>query len=604
MKPILQGLPRTLLAVLFAATSAVTVAVAGVPPSAVVDASPSPLLRPAADAGDLHIIAYHDVVVDDTERRALRDRQAITVATLVRHFAWLRDNGYRVVGVQQLLDARSGGAALPSRAVLLSFDDAYRSFHTHVLPLLELYDYQATLAIVGRWIETGDGERIGDEALQRERLLSWSELRDVVASGRVEIASHSWDLHHGHAANPQGNTQPAATARQFDTASGQYESVAALQARVERDLRRNSELLARQLGVQARVMVWPYGASTPPLQQLAQKLGMPAGFTLEDGVNTAATPLSALRRVLVQSDTDAVDLERALRPQRARAERSLEVSLDAVYDPDPVAQEQKLSRLLDELQRLAPSSIYLRAVSAVRDASGRVTTYFPNRQLPLRADLFNRVAWQVRTRLGITVLAWLPVADAGPETVATLYRELAQAAPFAGIYFDETAERDDERIVALVAVLRAEMTRLRVARRVAPDWLEAMCDETRRGPALRRLQSVDWIVVSPMALDHGARGCGDPPRTAESEGWQLPPAAVGNRRLAAARLAQWAQLGVPVERLLWRADDASGASLARLRALHAAGVRHMGYGDRLAPGAGASDALRLLLSTEGTPIAR
>ena len=35
--------------------------------------------------------------------------------------------------------------------------------------------------------------------------------------------------------------------------------------------------------------------------------------------------------------------------------------------------------------------------------------YFPNQVLPVRADLFSRVAWQLRTRARVQVYAWMPV---------------------------------------------------------------------------------------------------------------------------------------------------------------------------------------------------
>src|SRR3546814_20361995 len=72
--------------------------------------------------------------------------------------------------------------------------------------------------------------------------------------------------------------------------------------------------------------------------------------------------------------------------------------------------------------------------------------YFPNRWLPMRADLFNRVAWQLRNRTGVRVYAWMPVpsfdlapalprvlrwhAETGKADVAqTPYPRLSQLAP-------------------------------------------------------------------------------------------------------------------------------------------------------------------------------
>ena len=59
------------------------------------------------------------------------------------------------------------------------------------------------------------------------------------ASGLVEIASHSANLHHGIVANPQGNLIPAAIARAYD--DGQYESYRDFHARIAADLTNSAE---------------------------------------------------------------------------------------------------------------------------------------------------------------------------------------------------------------------------------------------------------------------------------------------------------------------------------------------------------------------------
>ena len=35
--------------------------------------------------------------------------------------------------------------------------------------------------------------------------------------------------------------------------------------------------------------------------------------------------------------------------------------------------------------------------------------YFPNKYLPVRDDIFGRIAWQLQTRAGVQVYAWMPV---------------------------------------------------------------------------------------------------------------------------------------------------------------------------------------------------
>lgn len=101
------------------------------------------------------VIAYHDVEDDSADQRYLSVRSS----ALNEQFVWLRDNGYHVVSVDQILAARNGGPALPDKAVLLTFDDGYSSFYRRVYPLLKAYKWSAVLAPVGTWIDTATDKK-------------------------------------------------------------------------------------------------------------------------------------------------------------------------------------------------------------------------------------------------------------------------------------------------------------------------------------------------------------------------------------------------------------------------------------------------------------
>jgi peptidoglycan/xylan/chitin deacetylase (PgdA/CDA1 family) len=76
------------------------------------------------------------------------------------------------------------GELLPpsSLTVCLTFDDATEDFATVVFPLLQKYQLRALLAVPVQLIETPG-------------YCSWRELKEIAASGRVEIASHSCHHH-------------------------------------------------------------------------------------------------------------------------------------------------------------------------------------------------------------------------------------------------------------------------------------------------------------------------------------------------------------------------------------------------------------------------
>ncbi len=203
-------------------------------------------------------LAYHDVEDSDP------DQAFVSVSTehLVEQFAWLRENGYQPVTVDQILAAAKGGPDLPDKALLLTFDDGYRSFYTHVFPLLKAYGWPAVLAPVGAWVGAPEDQPVdfGGKLVDRERFLTWEQIAEVSRSGLVEIGAHTDALHYGIVANPQGNQEPAAAAHAYDAASGAYETDASYQARIAADVDSITAKIRRATGKTPRVWVWPYGA--------------------------------------------------------------------------------------------------------------------------------------------------------------------------------------------------------------------------------------------------------------------------------------------------------------------------------------------------------
>lgn len=406
----------------------------------------------AAPAGELVALSYHNVqlTLDDPEG------MAVTQDRLIGQFSWLREHGYQPVSIDDLLAARDGRKALPEKPILLTFDDGYRSFHSIVFPLLKAFNYPVVLALVGSWLDAPAGSTVyyGDQPVPRDTFLDWEQLRELTASGLVEIASHSYALHQGVLANPQGNLQPAMTTRAFDAASGSYETEAAYRQRLRSDFAANGELLKRQLGVSPRVMVWPYGEHNGIALELAAEAGMELSLTLAGKVNDS-NDLAALGRVLVLGNPNLADfawMMRHLSPPLPKPKRVLHVDLDYVYDPDPQQQERNLGLLLDRVQLLGVNTVYLQAFADPDGDGVAQALYFPNRHLPMRADLFNRAAWQLRTRTGVEVFAWMPVlsfalGDA-EELVQSLqpvaagqsppgYRRLSPFSPWAGRVVEE-----------------------------------------------------------------------------------------------------------------------------------------------------------------------
>lgn len=359
------------------------------------------------------ILSYHEIA-DKSE--TLDSTYAVTPLHFDKQMYWLIEHGYHFVDIDDILKYRKTGKPLPNKAVLVTFDDGYHSVYENAYPILKKYKIPSVIALVGSWLKAKDKVNFAGEMIARSKFLSQNEIKEMVNSGLVEVASHSYFLHKGIIGNPQGNMEPAVTTRQWLANKHSYEDEKSYEKRIYNDLLENNVFLEKYTGQKPRVMVWPYGHYNIEVRRIADKLGMPIGLTLDDGSNTRITPLWGLRRILVDKDMTLKDLEQNMRSRNAnltdegRTTKAAHIDLDYIYDPNPVQQEKNLDNLLDRIIKLGVNTVYLQAF-ADPDANGAADyVYFPNRNIPMRANLFNRVAWQISTRTQVKrVYAWMPM---------------------------------------------------------------------------------------------------------------------------------------------------------------------------------------------------
>lgn len=359
------------------------------------------------------ILSYHEVA-DKSE--TLDPSYTVTPSNFDQQIRWLMENGYHFVGIDDILRYRKNGKGLPDKAVLITFDDGYQSVYANAYPVLKKYKIPTVIALVGNWMKAKDKVDFDGHMIERNKFLSQAEIKEMVASGLVEIASHSCCLHKGISGNPQGNMESAATTRQWLGDKKGYEDEKTYQQRVYNDLSENNAFLKRYTGQKPRVMVWPYGRYNIEARRIAEKLGMPIGLTLDDGSNTRITPLWGLRRILVEGKMTLQELDRNMWSRNAnltdddRTTKAAHIDLDYIYDPDPVQREKNLDNLLERIKKLGINTVYLQAF-ADPDADGAADyVYFPNRNVPMRADFFNRVSWQISKCTQVKrVYAWMPM---------------------------------------------------------------------------------------------------------------------------------------------------------------------------------------------------
>ena len=357
------------------------------------------------------VLAYHSVVDESAaENQKQYFPQTISAQMLIKHFNWLKENGYNVISWQQVIDAENGKGTLPDNAVLLSFDDGYETMYNVVFPLLKAYNYPAVFAPVTGWLDTPADQKIAyaDKMLDRSVFATWSQVKEMEQNGLVEVASHTHNLHNGINANPSGGQLPAVIAPEYK--NGKYETEDAYKNRLKSDFTRSVQTLVNHIGKKPRVMVWPYGQFNDVAVQLARQAGMSHYFSLGEKIINKVGD-KHIGRLLLNAETDLNTVKNYLDgiDESKQIQRVLHVDLDYVYDADKAQQAKNLDKLIDRIYRYGVTTVYLQAFSDPDGDGVADALYFPNKYLPVRDDIFGRIAWQLQTRAGVKVYAWMPV---------------------------------------------------------------------------------------------------------------------------------------------------------------------------------------------------
>ncbi len=157
------------------------------------------------------------------------------------HLVALRAAGLQTVTAPQVATAFAGGAPLPPRAVMITFDDGRADAMMFADPLLEQAGMKATMFVI-----TGAAD---DPGLY---YAGWDRLEEAAASGRWDLQSHTDGMHDSQSVG--GRDLPLMTSVK------KGESLGAFRGRVDRDLTKANRELAKHTGADPVALAYPFGA--------------------------------------------------------------------------------------------------------------------------------------------------------------------------------------------------------------------------------------------------------------------------------------------------------------------------------------------------------
>lgn len=217
------------------------------------------------DIIDLPILMYHGL----TDKPNHVNDYFILADTFENDLRYLKSQGYNSVTMNQVIDFVEEGIPLPSKPVVLTFDDGYCNNYNLGSPLLEKYNMKAVLSVIGKPCQ------IATDAVYRSEdycNVTWQQLKTMNDSGLWSIENHTYNLHE------LDSGRKGASLKKGESPS-EYKRI------LKHDLSKLQNLITGLTGVPPRTFTWPFGAVSSEGDEVIKSLGFRATLSCSQGIN-------------------------------------------------------------------------------------------------------------------------------------------------------------------------------------------------------------------------------------------------------------------------------------------------------------------------------
>jgi peptidoglycan/xylan/chitin deacetylase (PgdA/CDA1 family) len=221
----------------------------------------------AAEPVGVPVILYHRL------GPTVADSMTTKISVFEAQMKWLKDNGYTVIPMRQLVNYLLGqGPPPPPKSVVLCADDGHKSVYTYMLPVIKQYKYPVTLFIYPSCISNK----------YAPYAMTWEQLAELQKTGLFDIQSHTfW---HPNFKKEKKKLSPEAYQKLVDT-----------------QLVKSKAVLEKKMGTKVDILAWPYGIYDPELEKDAAKAGYVVAFSINRRFDTKSEPIMAEPRYLMSN---------------------------------------------------------------------------------------------------------------------------------------------------------------------------------------------------------------------------------------------------------------------------------------------------------------
>ena len=190
------------------------------------------------------VLTYHKL-----SRNGTPDAMTVREADFEAQMRFLRENGYRVIPLDDLFEFLQFRRQIPARSVVITFDDGWRSVHDVAWPILKKYGYPATLFVYT------------DLIVGSRETLSWEQVREMSREG-LDIQCHS-------------KTHRYLGRKERKESFRDYFDV------VRKEITESSKIIRKHTGREVKYLAYPYGDTNALVVAMTRQEGYRLAFTVE-----------------------------------------------------------------------------------------------------------------------------------------------------------------------------------------------------------------------------------------------------------------------------------------------------------------------------------
>jgi len=211
------------------------------------------------------VLAYHGFSKDSP------GKMTVSEAAFKAQMKYLRENGYHVISLGQLLDFLDFKEQIPEKSVVITIDNGWSSFSDIAFPILKKYGFPATLFVYTDFIGTS-------------KALSWKQINNLSKNG--------FDI------QCKTKTHRNLTKRKKKESFKEYFKS------LEMEISYPKKLIKQKLNKECSYFAYPYGKTNNLVIAILKKQGYRAAFTVKRACNPFFVYKYRIHRSVIYGDYD------------------------------------------------------------------------------------------------------------------------------------------------------------------------------------------------------------------------------------------------------------------------------------------------------------